>query len=330
MGTLNNAMQGMQQRQNTESTICNGSNTYMPEINHTYQMNDSNNNPGDDSDEEDVPDEQQIVRDKNYPKIYVLKTRHYQQNENTNQMENIKYNGRANRHACPYCRKSRDNIKRHLLGTHGHEPQIQTIKALDDTVKEQAEKKSQLLLLLAYKGDYLHNQRVLKNQSGQFLLRSRGVLRRNELDLSEFGPCKLCMVYCKVNSFDRHHQNCVGKKISLETVFPAPHGWNYPLHQNQIPVNGPQLNVPYQQGMSGNNSGSMTVSSNLSLNTMANMTNEPPTYRNTTNFQPVQNFQGQTVPSTPNVYPAQFHTNYNSMMGGNAMQAANGMYLRVI
>ena len=138
------------------------------------------------------------------------------QPEGCSEREKIQYNRRTNRHACPYCLKLTYNIKPHLLlPDHANEPEIKKINLLDESIKEQADAKSHLLLLLAYRGDFLHNEKVLKNQAGQFLLRRRSVVNDTQLDLSTFAPCPICKVYSKLHNLDRHQSTGIGRNVSM-------------------------------------------------------------------------------------------------------------------
>ena len=124
--------------------------------------------------------------------------------EATESMENKKNPGKKlylKKHYCVYCGKCQQQIIRHIETKHSREPEV---KALG---KVHSAERAKLTKILKYKGNFVNNIKVLRDDSGSII-----VVRRpsDEEDPSKYYPCTEC--YGFFSKFELYRHSCVATR----------------------------------------------------------------------------------------------------------------------
>ncbi len=157
---------------------------------------DLNNNTGITGGQDDIMKGDDIIYDVTYPKIFAVKGN-----------DPLK-----RRDACVYCGNLEHKLSPHLLSLpHRAEKEISEIFAINAKTQEGSHRKARLLQVLKYKGNYLHNRRVIQQKAGQFLPFQKFKLEQKSLDISQFAPCPNCKGYVNIATLERHFIECPAK-----------------------------------------------------------------------------------------------------------------------
>lgn len=160
------------------------------------------------------PDEDEIIRDKDNPALFVKKVTTSLTTKNGKKKKSPRvYNSK---HCCPFCTKLFSNFSQHILGRqHELEPEVLQITNIkvqkDDTlqlkaVKEKERKK--YLTILRNRGDSEHNNNIIKKKKGEIIL-GRRLTGKESFSIDEYGPCPGCMEWLKLTVIHRHQSTCV-------------------------------------------------------------------------------------------------------------------------
>ena len=145
-----------------------------------------------------VPPESDIIRDVNYPEIYVRslkKCTTFTSGQAYRKIHDRVYN---NCHICVFCNKKVQRIDRHL-----------------EVHRDLPEYKNQDKDLLRKLGDHKNNEEVLKQKSGELILGKRPSTTLNVLD---YGPCPSCLEWVYSPQIKQHYRRCSKKtKKTKET-----------------------------------------------------------------------------------------------------------------
>ncbi len=114
--------------------------------------------------------------------------------------------------ACVYCGKLLQVvIGRHLLSQHADELAVAKINALP-----KGKHRTQQLDLLRHKGNYYHNDKVLKTGTGELILLRRP-LSDTYYNYEDYTPCPNCLGYVHVDNLWRHARyTCIAKDDHIE------------------------------------------------------------------------------------------------------------------
>ena len=172
---------------------------------------------------DDVPckrkslDESECIFDEKFPKVFIKGI----SKGNANSKHNRVYDCM---HACLFCFEMHTNIQSHLERKHCNEEEVKSIKELkDERAKETDEGKIKSLnrklqsamAMLRNKGNYLHNMKVLKQKSGEFLLPRRSI---GTFNLGDYGPCPQCKEWLNRKFALAHQQKfCPARKEEVQT-----------------------------------------------------------------------------------------------------------------
>jgi hypothetical protein len=158
-----------------------------------------------DSTSTDEPDEDEIIRSKDCPQIYVARIL---QNSTTKCGKKKKTSRVYNsHHPCPFCKKLYPNFATHVTSKkHSEEPEVLRIK------QERDKERKRLLNLLRMRAVHEHNKDVLENKKGQLILERRPTA---PFDVAKYGPCPHCFGWLRLSVIDRHQSKCPGKKGEL-------------------------------------------------------------------------------------------------------------------
>ena len=121
------------------------------------------------------------------------------------------------RQACIYCGTLVSKLSSHLLHRHSDEREVAELKETDpkptdnqETAEEKKQKRKQQYELIRNRGNFYHNQEVLK-QGGSNIILVRRPLRK-EQDNASYGPCPDCLgFYLTADLWRHHHYRCVKK-----------------------------------------------------------------------------------------------------------------------
>ena len=115
------------------------------------------------------------------------------------------------RQYCLYCEQSFSKISSHLLNCHMMEEEVkklfETKGEIGDTDMEKKRKEKERkdrFELLRNKGNFIHNERVLREGVGELILVRRPT---KNFDVSEYGPCSYCLGYFKKSDLGKHQTN---------------------------------------------------------------------------------------------------------------------------
>lgn len=128
---------------------------------------------------EEDPEEEEIVRAKDNRHIYirkVLKRTNVADSSQPNRKLDRVYN---QKHCCFLCKKMILHLPCHFKSKHRNDPEIKD--ALMKSDKRRFDK-------LRAKGDNMHNELVLKEGKGEFIISRRPV----EFQVIDFAPCSIC------------------------------------------------------------------------------------------------------------------------------------------
>ena len=172
---------------------------------------------------DDVPckrkslDESECIFDEKFPKVFIKGIN----KGNANSKHNRVYDCM---HACLFCFEMHTNIQSHLERKHCKEEEMKTLRELKvERAKENDEGKIKILnrklhsemAMLRNKGNYLHNMKVLKQKSGEFLLPRRSI---GIFNLGDYGPCPQCKEWVNRKCALAHQQKfCPARKKEVQT-----------------------------------------------------------------------------------------------------------------
>ena len=135
-------------------------------------------------------------------------------------------------HACVFCGELKTNIQSHLINIHSKEDSVKEIiklqrKKKNSESKEDKQDVDRVLIVkqdaLRYKGDFDHNNRVLKEGRGEIIL-ARRFVGSSVFELDSFGPCPYCLGWVKMDAnVKRHQQTCKGRSSIMDVVSKRAH-----------------------------------------------------------------------------------------------------------
>ena len=143
--------------------------------------------------ERELPDSSKIFGDV-HSNIYIKKIEPMVKNKGERSHDVV--------HACIYCKKLVASIQSHLEHVHKHEESVEMCLSLKikidgcrnpETKKGWQQQLHQLQDLLRYKGDNIHNIKVIKQKKGELLIYRRS--KDSKFHASNFGPCPSCCMW---------------------------------------------------------------------------------------------------------------------------------------
>lgn len=121
-----------------------------------------------------------------------------------------KYTSFTTKNYCCVCGKVMSKIARHLARHADEDPEVAEAFAFP----KKSHKRKMLLDRLRNKGNYIHNQEVLRNKSGALKLRRRPISSQNE---EEYKHCPYCKGMLKHKEMYKHVAKCVRKMAECVT-----------------------------------------------------------------------------------------------------------------
>ena len=115
---------------------------------------------------------------------------------------------KAKKNACLYCGELMTNLLSHYHACHFGEKDVKAVFALREKNKDG--QKDILLEEMRAKGNFNHNLKVLKEESGELIMRKTG--KQENIDPKSVVFCPNCLIFMMENNFARHSKNC--KKLS--------------------------------------------------------------------------------------------------------------------
>lgn len=116
---------------------------------------------------------------------------------------------------CLFCEKLETNFPRHLERKHALEPEVRTFILFPKKSKERLMQ----LELLRNKGNLQHNKNVLDKKNGALIVGRRPSMA-DEVEASNFLPCKHCFKFFKKKLLYRHINRCSFKNNESTSSFP--------------------------------------------------------------------------------------------------------------
>ncbi|XP_069109552.1 uncharacterized protein [Argopecten irradians] len=156
--------------------------------------------PGDS--DSDIEPEDEILRDKEKPGIYIKKV----SKSATTKTGKVKKNERVynSYQFCGVCGKKVSNFAQHIeRNKRSHEQSLEIKKIQEETDKK---KKDDLRTILRGKFNNAFNMETLKKGKGEILLERRPTKAFN---LSDFGPCPKCLLWIAKKLMRKHQKSCV-------------------------------------------------------------------------------------------------------------------------
>ena len=130
-------------------------------------------------------------------------------------------------HACVFCGEMKTNIQSHLINIHFNKDSVKEIiklqrKKKNSESKEDKQDVDRVLVVkqdaLRYKGDFDHNNRVLKEGRGEIIL-ARRFVGSSVFELDSFGPCPYCLGWLKIDAnVNRHQKTCNGRSSIMDVL----------------------------------------------------------------------------------------------------------------
>lgn len=146
--------------------------------------------------------EEEIIRDITYPSIFIRKII----TSKTTKSGKFKKSDRVynTRHFCPFCYKSVSHLIQHLNSkAHSKEPEVVNLKTLIGKERQRN------ISMLRNKGDHLQNEKAISKKRGEIVL-ARRIGSNEKLNISNYGPCPLCLEWLKLDVLYRHQKKCCG------------------------------------------------------------------------------------------------------------------------
>lgn len=145
--------------------------------------------------------EEEIIRDITYPSIFIRKII----TSKTTKSGKFKKSDRFynTRHFSPFCYKSVSHFIQHLNSkAHCKEPEVVNLKTLIGKERQRN------MSMLRNKGDHLQNEKAISKKRGEIVLARIG--SNENLNISNYGPCPLCLECLKLDVLYRHQNKCCG------------------------------------------------------------------------------------------------------------------------
>ena len=165
-----------------------------------------------DSEDEDIPPEDEISRDISNNDIFVKLvcdsplTKGLKVKKTKRKYDSYHY--------CPFCKYGKikySNPAQHLTRVHKNEDEVKILMQLGNSEEDTKDRKKRLDLF-RFRGDHLHNLKVIKRGKGEIILGRR--FRDIHFDLSKTGPCPKCFRWMTLKLLGKHR---CPEMISSET-----------------------------------------------------------------------------------------------------------------
>ena len=150
-------------------------------------------------------DENCIVRDLNFPAIFMRKCMKSTSSSKAQRKHKKNLRVYNNYHACSICERLVQHIPQHMK-THR---KIQEVREIFKQEKPDFTTFRKI-------GDDVHNRKVIEAQKGEIILSRRP--QDNILDVTLYGPCPHCREWVLLRNIKHHHKKCTSKQRKINNT----------------------------------------------------------------------------------------------------------------